>query len=73
MTRRKPAGVQNSPEPLLTVRQIAQTLQVHEFSVYRWAQNGVLPFIFKVGGRWRCRREDLDKLGEIEQNELQNS
>ena len=63
--RRVPAGIVNSPEPLMTVEKVALELQVHPFTVYRWAKSGELPFMFKVGGRWRCRREDLNNMGRV--------
>lgn len=52
----------NNPAPLLTPKNIAEYLNVHEMTVYRWAaKGGILP-MFKVGGRWRCRQEDVEAL-----------
>ena len=44
---------------LMTTLEIAKYLQVHEMTVYRWLKKGVLPG-FKVGGRWRSRKDILD-------------
>ena len=47
------------PTPAMTVRQVAQYLNVNEKTVYRLAQRGGLPG-FKVAGAWRFQRDDLD-------------
>lgn len=52
----------NNPSPLLTPKKIAAYLGVHEMTVYRWAKKGGIIPIFRVGGRWRCRQEDLDSM-----------
>jgi len=44
----------------MTVRNVANFLNVDEKTVYRLAQKGELPG-FKVGGTWRFRRDDLDQ------------
>jgi excisionase family DNA binding protein len=46
--------------PAMTVRDVAQYLNVNEKTVYRLAQNGELPG-FKVAGAWRFRPEDIDQ------------
>jgi len=51
----------NNPAPLLTTKKAAAYLGVHEMTVYRWAKKGAIP-MFKIGGRWRCRQEDLEKM-----------
>ena len=42
----------------LTVKQVAERLNVNERTVYRLAQAGKLPG-FKVAGAWRFLEEDL--------------
>lgn len=46
-------------EPLLTVKQVAEYLQLKESTIYSWAQDGKIPAI-KIGRTWRFRRADLD-------------
>lgn len=43
----------------LTVRQVAERLNVNERTVYRMAQAGEIP-AFKVAGTWRVIGADLD-------------
>ena len=45
---------------ILTIKQVAEYLQVTERTLYRLAQQGKIP-AFKVGNSWRFRREDLDQ------------
>jgi len=45
---------------ILTVKEVAEYLQVTERTLYRLAQEGKIP-AFKVGNSWRFRREDLDQ------------
>ncbi len=45
---------------ILTVKEVAEYLQVTERTLYRLAQDGKIP-AFKVGNSWRFRREDLDR------------
>jgi len=44
----------------MTVRDVANFLNVDEKTVYRLAQRGELPG-FKVAGTWRFKREDIDQ------------
>jgi len=44
----------------LTIRQVAEYLQVTERTVYKLAWAGQLPG-FKVGNTWRFKRDDIDK------------
>lgn len=48
------------PEPAMTVRDVAEYLNVDEKTIYRLAQRGALPG-FKVAGAWRFQREDLQR------------
>jgi excisionase family DNA binding protein len=46
-------------EPALTVRQVADYLNVAPKVIYRLVQRGDLPG-FKVAGTWRFKRSDID-------------
>jgi excisionase family DNA binding protein len=48
------------PEPAMTVRDVAATLNVDEKTVYRLTQRGELPG-FKVAGAWRFQPGDLQR------------
>lgn len=48
------------PDEILTLPEVAQLLKVAEKTVYTMAQKGQFP-AFKVGGRWRFKRADLDQ------------
>lgn len=48
------------PEPAMTVRDVAATLNVDEKTIYRLAQRGDLPG-FKVAGAWRFQPTDLQR------------
>jgi excisionase family DNA binding protein len=45
---------------LLTLRQVAQKLQISETTLYKLARKGKIPAI-KVGNQWRFKIEDIDK------------
>ena len=45
---------------VMTTQEIAKYLGVHEMTVYRWLKKGILPG-FKIGGRWRTKKDVLDK------------
>lgn len=44
----------------LSLRQVAEELNVNERTVYRLARSGKLP-AFRVAGSWRVLRSDLDQ------------
>jgi excisionase family DNA binding protein len=44
----------------MTVREVANYLNVDEKTVYRLAQKAELPG-FKVAGTWRFKRQDIDQ------------
>ena len=48
-----------SENVLLTVKQVAQYLQLKESTIYSWAQDHKIPAI-KIGRTWRFRQADLD-------------
>ena len=45
-------------EKTYTPQQIAEILQVREYSVRRWLRQGELKG-FQLGGRWRVKESDL--------------
>lgn len=45
---------------ILTLEEVAAYLKAGKRTVYRLAQQGVIP-AFKLGGTWRFRREELDR------------
>lgn len=44
---------------IMTTKEIARYLGVHEMTVYRWLKKSVIPG-FKIGGRWRSKKDLLD-------------
>jgi excisionase family DNA binding protein len=44
---------------ILTIKQVAEYLKVHESTVYRLVRHGELP-AFKVGYHWRFKLESID-------------
>lgn len=45
---------------IMTLKEVAKYLGVHEMTVYRLLKAGKLPAT-KVGGQWRFKKELLDK------------
>jgi excisionase family DNA binding protein len=46
-------------EQILTIKEVAAYLKVHERTVYRLASKGEIP-AFKVGNTWRFRLPDIE-------------
>ena len=46
-------------EQVMTLKQVAEYLQLADKTAYRLAADGKLPG-FKVGGSWRFKREDIE-------------
>lgn len=46
---------------ILTIREVSNYLKINEKTAYRLASEGKLPG-FKVGGAWRFRRDEIEKL-----------
>ncbi len=44
---------------IMTTKEVSKYLGVHEMTVYRWLKKGVIPG-FKIGGRWRSKKDLLD-------------
>ena len=50
----------NRPDPILTVDEVAEYLNLHPLTVRRLARDGEIP-AFKTGRQWRIKRELLEK------------
>ncbi|MEW5768127.1 MAG: helix-turn-helix domain-containing protein [bacterium] len=46
--------------PIMTVREVAKYLRVHEMSIYRMCKKRAIPS-YKVGNSWRFNREKIDE------------
>ncbi len=53
-------------DEILTLKEVAKYLKLAEKTAYRLASEGKLPG-FKVGGSWRFRKDEVEKLtkGEL--------
>jgi len=49
----------NNGKEFLSIKEVAQRLNLHEMTIYRLIKSKDLP-AFKVGGQWRIRRQILD-------------
>ena len=47
-------------DPIMTVDEVAEYLNLHPLTVRRLARDGEIP-AFKVGRQWRIKRELLEK------------
>jgi PTS system nitrogen regulatory IIA component len=47
-------------EPLMSVKELAEYLQVDMSTVYLWSQRGQIPAM-KVGKMWRYRRSEIEE------------
>jgi excisionase family DNA binding protein len=56
----------------LTIRQVAEYLQVTERTIYKLAWAGQLPG-FKVGNTWRFKKDDIDKWIETNKRSVRSS
>jgi excisionase family DNA binding protein len=45
-----------------TLEELAVRLRMHPQTLYRMAGDGTIPGFYKVGSRWRFRRECLEQL-----------
>ncbi len=55
----------------MTIREVADYLRLAEKTAYRYASEGKIPG-FKVGGAWRFRRDEIEKLTKNELQEKQD-
>ena len=51
--------LKKSRTQIMTTKEVARYLGVHEMTVYRWLKKGLIPG-FKIGGRWRSKKDLLD-------------
>jgi len=45
---------------IMTVREVADFLRMHEMTIYRMARQGEIP-AYKVGNRWRFNRQRIEE------------
>lgn len=57
-------------DQIVTIKEVAGYLKVHERTVYRLAAKGEIP-AFKVANTWRFRREDIEHWIEQQTSSLQ--
>lgn len=55
-------------DEILTLKEVAKYLKLAEKTAYRLAAEGKLPG-FKVGGSWRFRKDDVEKLTKGERSD----
>jgi len=55
-------------DEILTLKEVAQYLKLAEKTAYRLVAEGKLPG-FKVGGSWRFRKDDVEKLTKGERSD----
>ena len=48
------------PDPIMTVDEVAEYLNLHPLTVPRLARDGEIP-AFKMGRQWRIKRDLLEK------------
>jgi excisionase family DNA binding protein len=54
-------------EQLMSIREVAEFLQLNQTTVYAWAQQGILPG-YKLGRTWRFRPSDIEAWLEERRN-----
>ncbi len=47
-------------DEILEPKEVAQMLKVHQRTIVRWAEQGIIPG-FKLGDLWRFRREAIEE------------
>lgn len=58
-------------EKALTVKQVAEYLQVNERTIYKLAQTGKMP-CFRVAGTWRFWKREIDEWTRNRSTKLEN-
>jgi len=53
---------------LITIKEVADFLQIAEKTIYRLAAEGKIP-AFKVGGSWRFKRNEIEDWLEKQRND----
>lgn len=56
---------------IMTIKELSEYLKLNEKTAYRLAAEGKIPG-FKVGGSWRFRRDEIEKLTKGQIAEAQN-
>lgn len=56
---------------ILTIKELSEYLKLNEKTAYRLASEGKIPG-FKVGGSWRFRRDEIEKLTKGQIADAQN-
>ena len=51
----------DEPREVMTPKQVAEYLQLHPMTVYRFIRQGKIPAA-KIGGRYRIKRDSAEKL-----------
>lgn len=54
-------------DELITIKEVADFLQIAEKTIYRMAAESKIP-AFKVGGSWRFKRGEIEKWLESQRN-----
>jgi len=60
---------ENLKGQILTVRQLAEYLQMDDHTIYRLARKGKIPAL-KISGQWRFKKDLIDKWMEEKSLEL---
>jgi excisionase family DNA binding protein len=47
-------------QTIMTVREVAGYLRMHEMTIYRMARHGEIP-AYKLGNRWRFHRQRIEE------------
>lgn len=55
-------------DELITIKDVAEFLQIAEKTIYRMAADGKIP-AFKVGGSWRFKRREIENWLESQRND----
>lgn len=58
------------PKEIMTVREVAEFLDVHPMTIYKYARQGKIPG-FKIGVDWRFNRKSIERW-VIEKEETNN-
>ena len=56
---------------MMTVREVAGYLRVHEMTIYRMARRGEIP-AYKLGSRWRFNRHRIEEWSPVRWGREQN-
>ena len=54
---------------VMTLKEVAEYLKMKEVTIYKHAQEGKIPG-FKVGSKWRFKKETIDKWIEDQEKKM---